>query len=174
MLKGRRVSRRLIYRIIRTKYMGVWYRSKGRKYNWFILRRTKKDRRRRFSLFKPRAMKLIGSGRTTLFASGLNACYPPDRDKIAKINMNYRYGLRQEVLRRDQFRCQCCSIDVLDTGIRYETHHVCPVQFGGKSQPGNLKLLCGPCHLLISQAVASKNEDNMYPFISQGLLSLTP
>ena len=53
--------------------------------------------------------------------------------------------IRQEVLQRDDRKCQVCGKE--HSG---QVHHVIPRSQGGTNDLSNLITLCGRCHMLIS------------------------
>ena len=59
-------------------------------------------------------------------------------------------ALRQAVLARDDFTCQCCGMRMV--GVRLglaAVHHVIPVHCSGKDTLPNLKTLCVGCHITL-------------------------
>ena len=57
--------------------------------------------------------------------------------------MNYQ--LREEVLRRDGYKCCVCGKTEKD-GVRLEIDHIIPVSKGGQSTISNLQTLCNSCN----------------------------
>ena len=54
-------------------------------------------------------------------------------------------GLRYDILKRDNFRCQICGRTRLD-GVTLEVDHKKPIARGGKTEPNNLWTLCRDCN----------------------------
>ena len=54
-------------------------------------------------------------------------------------------GLRYDILRRDNFRCQICGRTQAD-GVKLEVDHKKPIAKGGKTEPSNLWTLCQDCN----------------------------
>ena len=54
-----------------------------------------------------------------------------------------QYNVRQYVLFRDTYKCQCCGAHGKD--VELHVHHIESRKFGGDS-PGNLTTLCESCH----------------------------
>lgn len=55
--------------------------------------------------------------------------------------------IKQEVRRRDQYRCQACRWTEIDhAGIDLHVHHIKPVADGGTNDMSNLVTLCNRCH----------------------------
>lgn len=55
-------------------------------------------------------------------------------------------GLRYDILRRDNFKCQICGRSQAD-GIKLHVDHIIPFSKGGKTEPNNLRTLCQDCNL---------------------------
>jgi hypothetical protein len=55
-------------------------------------------------------------------------------------------GLRFEILRRDDYRCQICGARAVD-GEQLHIDHRTPVALGGTNDPSNLWTLCRTCNL---------------------------
>ena len=55
--------------------------------------------------------------------------------------------LRDAILRRDNWTCQCCGNSVfLEPNLLLEVDHIIPVSAGGKTEPSNLQTLCWKCN----------------------------
>ena len=54
-------------------------------------------------------------------------------------------GLRFEILKRDDYRCQMCGVTAKD-GATLEIDHIYPVSKGGTNEPDNLQVLCRECN----------------------------
>lgn len=55
--------------------------------------------------------------------------------------------LREAVLKRDNWTCQCCGNSVfLEPNLLLEVDHIVPVSAGGKTEPSNLQTLCWKCN----------------------------
>ena len=54
-------------------------------------------------------------------------------------------GLRYDILKRDNFRCQICGRSARDGAI-LEVDHKHPIARGGKTEPNNLWTLCRDCN----------------------------
>ncbi len=55
------------------------------------------------------------------------------------------YSLREEVLKRDGYKCVVCGKTEQD-GVRLEIDHIIPVSKGGQSTISNLQTLCSSCN----------------------------
>ena len=55
-------------------------------------------------------------------------------------------GLRYDILKRDNFRCQICGATAA-TGAKLHVDHIIPVSKGGRTLPDNLRVLCDRCNL---------------------------
>ena len=66
--------------------------------------------------------------------------------------------LRDAILRRDNWTCQCCGNSVfLEPNLLLEVDHIIPVSAGGKTEPSNLQTLCWKCN--------RKKSDKIYNVI---------
>ena len=65
------------------------------------------------------------------------------------------YNVRQYVLKRDNYTCQCCGAH--GDGVKLHVHHKETRQTGGNS-PGNLITLCSKCHKAIHTDTLSLPE----------------
>lgn len=67
-----------------------------------------------------------------------------------KVNPNDRHiskGLRYDILKRDNFKCQICGRTAEEDGVKLHVDHVIPFSKGGKTIPENLRTLCQDCNL---------------------------
>lgn len=55
-------------------------------------------------------------------------------------------GLRYDILKRDNYRCQICGRTQAD-GVKLHVDHIVPIVKGGKTVPENLQTLCQDCNL---------------------------
>lgn len=55
-------------------------------------------------------------------------------------------GLRYDILKRDNYKCQICGRTQAD-GIKLHVDHIIPIAKGGKTVPENLQTLCQDCNL---------------------------
>lgn len=55
-------------------------------------------------------------------------------------------GLRHDILKRDNFRCQYCGATAND-GVKLHIDHIHPVSKGGKTVKENLQTLCERCNI---------------------------
>ena len=55
-------------------------------------------------------------------------------------------GLRYDILKRDNFKCQICGRSVED-GVKLHVDHIIPISKGGKTEWNNLRTLCQDCNL---------------------------
>lgn len=56
-----------------------------------------------------------------------------------------RPDLRQMIMERDNYTCQCCGKYMPD-GVGLQIDHIKPISAGGKSVPSNLQVLCSKCN----------------------------
>lgn len=77
-----------------------------------------------------------------------------EAQRIYKLSEQYRRkkergkltpGLRYDILKRDNFKCQICGRTQED-GITLEVDHKIPIAKGGKTEPDNLWTLCRDCN----------------------------
>lgn len=55
-------------------------------------------------------------------------------------------GLRVDILRRDNYRCQMCGASQME-GAALHVDHIKPISHGGRTVPENLQTLCRSCNL---------------------------
>lgn len=55
-------------------------------------------------------------------------------------------GLRYDILKRDNYKCQICGRTQAD-GVKLHVDHIIPIAKGGKTIPENLQTLCQDCNL---------------------------
>ena len=55
-------------------------------------------------------------------------------------------GLRYDILKRDNFRCQICG-STSSSGVLLHVDHIIPISKGGKTVSSNLQTLCERCNL---------------------------
>lgn len=60
------------------------------------------------------------------------------------------YNVRQYVLFRDNYKCQCCKAH--DKGVKLHVHHINSRKFGGDA-PDNLITLCDSCHTKLHKGI---------------------
>ncbi len=59
-------------------------------------------------------------------------------------------ALRNAVLQRDKFTCQCCGMKLIGARLGLTAiHHVICVHSGGRDELGNLTTLCVACHIAL-------------------------
>jgi len=72
------------------------------------------------------------------------------REDVLTGNADWRLlwpGVRNKVLKRDNYTCQVCGFKGDIWGSNLEVHHIVPVHRGGKClDPENLITLCRECH----------------------------
>ncbi len=77
-----------------------------------------------------------------------------EADRLYKASEQYRKkeergkltpGLRYDILKRDNFKCQICGRTQSD-GVTLEVDHKVPIAKGGKTEPDNLWTLCRDCN----------------------------
>ena len=56
---------------------------------------------------------------------------------------NMKVQVRQEILERQQNKCNCCSCEISEF---YQIDHAVALQFGGNNESNNLQALCYNCH----------------------------
>jgi hypothetical protein len=127
--RGRAKSKN-IYKLIKNKYLGKVYYRKSKMENWFILRNATGNRNKRLIMFCPAIFTLVES-QIGLFKPSLSSCYLPDYENIVKINIAHRGGLRGKILKKYHWKCANCEIDLLQSGIKMEYHHILPMKFKG-------------------------------------------
>ena len=71
------------------------------------------------------------------------------------------YTLREEVFKRDGYKCCVCGKTEKD-GVRLEIDHIIPVSKGGQSTISNLQTLCSSCN-------AKKNTMDNDSFIKKSI-----
>lgn len=67
--------------------------------------------------------------------------------------------LREQVLKRAGYRCQCCKAKGILT-LATEVDHILPIFEGGKDDLGNLQAICGPCHQKKTHAESMRARKN--------------
>ena len=75
------------------------------------------------------------------------------KTKPLRIDSFYYEGLRRQVLRRDNWRCQSCG-----AMSNLEVHHRQFRSRGGEDTETNLITLCSCCHAQVHKANASRLE----------------
>lgn len=67
--------------------------------------------------------------------------------------------LREAILRRDNWTCQCCGNSVFkEPNLALEVDHIIPVSKGGKTEPNNLQTLCWKCNRRKSDNIVINHE----------------
>lgn len=66
--------------------------------------------------------------------------------------------LRDEILARDSYTCQCCG----RVGGRLELDHIVNVAQGGTNDKSNLQILCHSCHKPKPKAKVGRGECNNF------------
>jgi len=67
-------------------------------------------------------------------------------------------GLRNEVLKRDGYRCVRCGASKDDTDVRLEIDHILPVAKGGTNDIDNLQTLCHDCNINKGAIIEDNDE----------------
>ena len=106
---------------------------------WFVMWKANRDERRKEFLNSNPPPKFDRTKPTEPWREVLDH-YPFPAD--GSINRNRQY--REEILSRDQHRCQSCEQPKAIGDL--EVHHVIPVAQGGLDEPTNLVTLCKYCH----------------------------
>jgi len=76
-------------------------------------------------------------------------------------------GIRHEVFKRDNYRCQECGLDKYRTIIHVD--HIIPVSKGGTDEMSNLRTLCEQCNNEKSDLIHKGESALDVFFIPQGL-----
>ena len=76
-------------------------------------------------------------------------------NKKRKINQNYN-SIRQEVLKRDNYKCQHCS-----SSEKLEIHHIDPYRNSQNDELDNLLTLCKTCHIKEDNRMIYEERKNM-------------
>ena len=65
-------------------------------------------------------------------------------------------NLREQIKRRDEYKCICCGASLKDEPhLLLEIDHIIPVSKGGKTVPENLQTLCWRCNRSKSNKLVS-------------------
>jgi hypothetical protein len=111
----------------------------------------------------------------TFTNKGKNAYILEDREILDRVNLRMKKRFKDVVLERWFGCCGLCRKRIDINPIPFELHHILPKRFGGKDKPNNFVPLCkAPCHLQVSNAVATKNTEEILKYISYGILILPP
>lgn len=82
----------------------------------------------------------------------------PQGEDYQKGEMYGHYNVRQYVLWRDGYICQCCGAhSVKNKEVKFYTHHLESRKVGGNA-PDNLITLCDNCHEKIHKGLIKKTE----------------
>lgn len=174
--KYRKLTKKQINHIIHVKYIRKIQYHGGLKMKWYSTKLYKGNRMKTFRLFSPRIFNLI-SQTLCLTTQNLNYFDKEDIQRITKINLNYKYGVRKLVLRKNfntffgDLTCPCCFESFQIVG-RYEFHHKTPVEFGGETTVTNLIPLCSPCHKNISIAMQKRKFSDIQEYIQRELIKI--
>lgn len=76
----------------------------------------------------------------------LNAYHPDDQKVLVEKSLYWKWGLRNELLRKTKGLCPECQIEIVSLGIPHQIHHILPVSEGGSNRLANLTILCRNCH----------------------------
>lgn len=87
-------------------------------------------------------------------ADDFDSLNTPDSDFVDQQKVGERHALppelRNSVLQRDDFVCQCCGIKMIGARAGLTAaHHILPVHVGGKDKMENLVTLCVGCHITL-------------------------
>jgi hypothetical protein len=77
----------------------------------------------------------------------------------AKEKRSISLKLRDEILRRDKFKCVYCGRGPSD-GVKLHVDHIIPFSKGGSSEADNLQTLCEECNLGKSNRHSQSNNEN--------------
>lgn len=171
-----KLGRKEINHLIHTKYIKTITYHQHYKMKWYQTIIGKGKRRRNYLLFSPRIFKIIGQTTKSLTMQHLDY-FSSDINKIVKINLNYKYGTKAKVLKKnfkkynEVLTCPCCLESFAILG-KYDFHHVTPVEFGGDSKDSNLIPICKPCHKGISTAVAKRSLNDIEDYMNRELLKI--
>jgi RNA-directed DNA polymerase len=170
--KRKKIGERYLYKVIRMKYLKYIKYHGNYRMLWYSIK-LKDSRKEYFNLFCPVIFKLHDE--RPLTKQYLNYYNKDDIIEITKVNLNYKYGTRKNIL-KDNFHqyggvltCPCCNLPFAEAG-KYEIHHITPVKYGGNNEENNLMPICKPCHKEITAAVANKDRQSCIEYIQRDLL----
>jgi rubredoxin len=96
------------------------------------------------TVFDLAIFKSISGGVFIEWADKITKRIDPEPEPEAK-RKTIKPGLRFEILKRDNYRCQMCGVTAKD-GATLEIDHIYPVSKGGTNEPDNLQVLCRDCN----------------------------
>lgn len=124
-----------------------------------------------YSLFKPTFNKFISPQFTHKFS---NPYVLEDIEGISKINLQMRPSWHRKILKKNGYICGVCYKSLFSEHLKYELHHVHPLQYGGPDRINNIIPLCPSCHKDITSAVARKDKTRCNMFINGNTLIIPP
>lgn len=118
---------------------------------------------------------LYSPGRTKVSTSsiitGQNAYFPTERETLLKKALYWKRGLIQTIMKKNNGKCECCDVSLLDGTTKMEIHHKWPIALGGSNKLKNICVLCSECHKDISIAVNKRDIDKIKEFEFRDLLT---
>lgn len=108
-----------------------------------------------YDLLNPAEIKVS----TPSIITNLSAFFPDDRIKLEEKAIYWKNGLIQKLLKNSKGQCKLCNCSLLTDDIDIEIHHIQPFEYGGTAKFTNIAALCKECHLIVSNAVKSKDLD---------------
>lgn len=120
-----------------------------------------------YYLIYPKDIKVA----TPSIITGKSAYYPDDRLELEQKSIYWKGGLIKDLLIKGKGKCKLCQCSLLDENEdEIEIHHMQPFEYGGKAGFTNLAALCKECHLLVTNAVKSKNLEAIYELEANKIL----
>lgn len=136
--------------IIKTKWFGI-PQSLNPNINW------SKANLSPYMLLCPKYVEVS----TPTIITKMNAYHPIERYALHEKSIYWKPGLIKSLLIKSKGYCKSCGCSLLDSSNEYEIHHIQPIAHKGKQKFTNLALLCKLCHAEVTNAVRSKNIDQI-------------
>lgn len=106
-----------------------------------------------YFLFNPGAVEVS----TPSIITGKSCYYSTERQELLNKAIYWQKGLLKRLLIKSKGLCQNCGRVLVDLEESIEIHHIQPKMFKGEMKFTNLAVLCKECHKLVTNAVKSKD-----------------
>lgn len=173
-IKSQRFLKKVLSRDIFKNHLLPTLYSKSKAIWWAIPPRYIPQITKKFVFYKDPYF-LIDLGHlevsTPSIKTGLSCYFLEDRLRLEQAAIKWKRGILRTLLLKSNGLCKNCGCSLIDNNESVEIHYIQSKALGGKAKFTNLALLCRECHKELTQAVKSKNLEQILAYEDKKILA---